>query len=92
MSTFTISLPTQVAREVDTETQKQGFATRSEFIRALIRRYFSKELQFETFSPRSLPDIQKDLEKTEKYSDVFIKSIISGLKKSSVYEHQTTSS
>ena len=92
MSTFTISLPTHIATQVDSETQKQGFATRSEFIRALIRRYFSKDLQFETFSPRSLPEIQKDLEKTGKYSDAFVKSIISGLKKSSAYEHQTTSS
>ncbi|MEK7592615.1 MAG: ribbon-helix-helix protein, CopG family [Patescibacteria group bacterium] len=92
MSTFTISLPTRIATQVDSETQKQGFATRSEFIRALIRRYFSKELQFETFSPRSLPEVQKDLAKTGKYSNAFIDSVISGLKKSSVYEHQATSS
>lgn len=53
MATITISLPKQVAQEVDVEIRKKGFSTRSEFIRSLIRRYFTGELELESFSPSS---------------------------------------
>jgi len=43
MATVTISLPKEVAEKIDTETREKGFATRSEFIRSLIRRYFGGE-------------------------------------------------
>lgn len=91
MSTVTISLPIQIARKIDAETKKQGFATRSEFIRSLIRRYFgSQDLVFEEFVPQPLDVIKKEFLKTGKYDKKFIDSMIHGLKKSSLYEDKTT--
>jgi len=87
MSTITISLPSQITKRVDTEAKKQGFATRSEFIRSLIRKYFgAQELVFEEFVPRPLSDIRKEFEKTGKYNQKFISSLIRGLEESSLYE------
>lgn len=91
MSTVTISLPGQIAQKVDAETKKQGFATRSEFIRSLIRRYFgSEELVFKEFVPRSLSEIRKEFEKTGKYNKKFIDSLMIGLRESSLYEGKTS--
>lgn len=91
MSTVTISLPSQTAKKVDDEAKKQGFATRSEFIRSLIRRYFgSEELAFEEFVPRPLDEIRKEFEKTGKYSKKFIDSLMVGLKESSLYDGKTS--
>lgn len=85
MSTFTISLPDQVARQVDMHTRRLGFSTRSEFMRSLLRRYFTGELSLEPFVPRPVEEVRADLEKTGKYSRKFIESVISGLSKSSFY-------
>lgn len=91
MATVTISLPAQIAKKVDSEIQQHGFATRSEFIRSLIRRYFSsKEMTFETFTPWPLQEIEEGLRKTGKYSDKFIKSVISGLRDSSLYKDKNS--
>lgn len=92
MSTITISLPSQIAKKVDSEAQKQGFATRSEFIRSLLRKYFgSEELTFEPFVPRPLEEIEEKLRNTGKYNEKFIKSVIRGLKEnSSFYESKTS--
>jgi len=91
MSTVTISLPSQIAKRVDSEAKKQGFATRSEFIRSLIRRYFgSEEPTFEEFIPRPLDEIRKEFEKTGKYNKKFINSLMIGLKESSLYEGKTS--
>lgn len=85
MTTFTISLPTAVARDVTLETKRQNFASRSEFIRSLLRRYFLGELQLEVFKPQPLAKIKLELAKSGKYSEKFIESVASGLKKSSAY-------
>lgn len=86
MATVTISLPGQMAKKVDTESKKLGFATRSEFIRSLIRRYFGRsEVTFEPFVSRPLEEIERGLRKTGKYNEKFIKSVTKGLAKSSLY-------
>lgn len=91
MSTVTISLPGQLTKKVDIEAKKQGFATRSEFIRSLIRRYFgSEDLTFEEFAPQPLDKIRKEFEKTGKYNKKFIDSLMRGLKESSLYESKTS--
>lgn len=87
MTTFSISLPNQIAIQVDNETQKQGFATRSEFIRTLLRKYFTHELPFVPFTPRPLDEIRQGMEKTGKYNKKFINSVIKGLSESSMYAH-----
>lgn len=85
MSTITISLPSQITKRVDLETKKQGFSTRSEFIRSLLRKYFSSELEFEPFENIPIAQIQMELARSGKYSEKFIKSIANGLAKSSFY-------
>lgn len=85
MTTVTISLPTEIAKRVDDETKSHGFATRSEFVRTLLRRYFAGELKFEAFSPRPISEIKLELAKTGKYSEEFINSVTKGLSKSSPY-------
>ncbi len=88
MTTVTISLPDQIAEKVDLEAKKEGFATRSEFVRSLLRKHFTdrEELKFEPFVPRPLEEIEEDLRSTGKYNKKFIKSVIKGLGKSSFYE------
>lgn len=85
MTTITISLPDTIASRVDAASQTSGFATRSEFIRSLIRQYFFPETKFEVFTPRPLAEIKAGLAATGKYNQKFIDSIIKGLKKSSFY-------
>jgi Arc/MetJ-type ribon-helix-helix transcriptional regulator len=91
MATVTISLPDQIAKQIDSETKKEGFSTRSEFVRSLLRKYFAQkpaeELKFEPFIPKPLEEIEKNLRDTGKYNEKFIKSVIKGLKEnSSFYE------
>ncbi len=86
MATLTISLPKQIATKIDLEVTKLGFATRSEFIRNILRQYFSQEeLKLETFENRPLDEVKLELAKTGKYSQAFIQSVTQGLAKSSRY-------
>lgn len=89
MTTITISLPEQIATKVDQVTLMEGFATRSEFIRNLIRRYLFPETRLEVFQPRPLAEIKNGLASTGKYNQKFLNSVIRGLKKSSVYGNKT---
>jgi len=43
MTTITISVPKDFAQKIDEKAKAEGFATRSEFIRGLVRSYLSKE-------------------------------------------------
>ena len=86
MTTITISLPNELAEKIDKASEVKGFATRSEFFRDLLRRYFTKEIPFNLFDKKPIDEIESDLLETGKYSRKFIKSVISGLKKSSVYD------
>lgn len=91
MATVTISLPDQIAKKVDSEAKKQGFATRSEFVRSLIRKYFGpEELDFKPFVPRPLEEIEDSFRRTGKYNEKFIKSLVKGLSRSSFYANKTS--
>lgn len=87
MTTVTISLPEQIAKKVDAEAKKEGFATRSEFVRSLLRKYFVAEEGFrlEEFEPVPLEKLRAELAQTGKYSEKFIESVIKGFEKSSFY-------
>lgn len=85
MTTVTISLPDTLANQVDQQIIQAGFATRSEFVRSLIRRYFTGEISLEPFQPQSLSTIKQKLAKTGKYNQKFIDSVTRGLAKSSAY-------
>ncbi|MEA3355612.1 MAG: ribbon-helix-helix domain-containing protein [Patescibacteria group bacterium] len=92
MTTITISLPDQTANQIDKSVKLGNFASRSEFIRNLIRRYFFPEVRFESFTPQPLAEIKKDLSLSGKYNQKFITSVIKGLEKSSAYENKTAKS
>ena len=86
MATVTISLPDQIAKKVDAEAKNQGFSTRSEFVRSLLRKYFAgAELKFEVFDSRPIEEIKLELAKIGKYNQEFIESVTKGLAKSSRY-------
>lgn len=85
MATINISLPTKMATQLDQLKTHRGYATRSELVRELLRERLSQEPDFEVFRKPSLDTVAKDLAETGKYDQEFIKSIVSGLKKSSIY-------
>lgn len=91
MTTVTISLPSQISKSIDEETRRKGFATRSEFVRSLLRDYFAKELRLETFTPRSLDEVRFELARTGKYNQKFIESVMKGLSRSSAYARKSSS-
>lgn len=92
MTTVTISLPDQIAKKMDLEAKKQGYATRSEFIRSLLRSHFADEngLQFQQFQAKPLQEIRTNLQKTGKYNKKFVNSLMKGLSESSLYADKTT--
>ena len=88
MATLTISLPSQFITRIDAEIKSQG-ATRSEFFRALLRKYFSNEIKFEPFTPRPLDEMRVGMLKTGKYNKKFVDSVIKGLSRSSFYANKS---
>lgn len=93
MATVTISLPDKIAKKVDSEAKKQGFATRSEFVRSLLREHLpevKEELEFVPFKKKPLNQIRKAFEKTGKYNKKFIDSLMRGLAESSIYADKNT--
>jgi hypothetical protein len=84
MATLTISLPAQFITQINSEVKAQG-ATRSEFFRALLRKYFTKQIEFKPFVKIPLNQIEDGLRETGKYNDKFIKSVVKGFSKSSLY-------
>ena len=84
MATMTISLPDQIVREIDARVQELGYSTRSEFIRNLLRNYFVG-LSLESYQKKPLSEVKFELAKTGKYNQKFIESVVTGLKKSSLY-------
>jgi len=98
MQTINVSLPKKMSINVEKVIRKEGYASKSDFFRTLIRLYFylkedalsevsnKKESFFLPFEKKPIAKIKQDFRKTGKYSEKFIQSVISGLKKSSVYE------
>lgn len=84
MATLSISLPAQFVAKIDTEAKSQG-ATRSELFRAILRKYFSNHVKFKPFVKIPLNDIDSELRKSGKYNDKFIKSVVKGFSRSSLY-------
>lgn len=85
MATINISLPDTLSHKIDLLREHMGYATRSELIRELLRERLAQEDGFQVFEKPSLESIKKDLKSTSKYNDRFVKSVINGLKKSSLY-------
>lgn len=96
MRTVNVSLPDSLATEVDTIVGEGGYASRSEFFRTLLRFHILLDseknakdiLALAPFVKKPLSEIKLALLATGRYNSDFIKSVISGLKKSSVYKNE----
>lgn len=93
METLNISLPKKLSIKVDEIVEKEGYASRSEFFRTLLRLYLQlvgvkvkPSLPFFVpFKKQPLSKIKRELGKAGVYKKGFVKSVISGLSKSSLY-------
>ncbi|MBI3559221.1 hypothetical protein HY085_02395 [Candidatus Gottesmanbacteria bacterium] len=91
MVTLNISLPETLAVLVDREVSGGLYASRSEFFRTLLRMYETlvarkpQALEFLEFEKRPLKEIEERFMATGKYDKKFVKELVSGLKKSSIY-------
>lgn len=95
MQTLNISLPQQLSCQVDQIVDREGYASRSEFFRTLLRFYLSLtaqnkkklEINFLPFKKQPLNIVEEKLMKTD-YNQKFVRSIVKGLKKSSLYANK----
>lgn len=87
MPTMNISVPKPMARRINSLARTKGYASRSEFVRDLLREQL-EEFSFAPFERRPLPEIKHELAKTGRYRPQFIESVIKGLKKSSPYANR----
>lgn len=91
MRTINISLPEKLAEQLDTQATVRGFASRSEFLRSLLRRFLEEEshinfpLPINLYKAKPLSQVRHDMEATGKYNRKFIDSVINGLARSSNY-------
>lgn len=96
MRTINISLPDNLAQQLDTVAAVRGFASRSEFLRDLLRKYLGGEkedkfpLPVIVYKKKPLVKVRREMEATGKYNKKFIDSVIRGLARSSIYAHQAT--
>lgn len=89
MQTINISLPRKLSTEADRLVEEEGYASRSEFFRTLLRFYLQLKTQesepfFVSFQKRSLREIREGMEMAG-YKPEFVRSVVSGLSKSSIY-------
>lgn len=95
MRTINISLPDKLAQELDAAAAVRGFASRSEFLRSLVRKYLEGEpeakfpLPVIIYKKKPLDKVRREMEASGKYNKKFIDSVVRGLARSSVYAHQT---
>lgn len=100
MQTLNISLPEKLSLKVDEVVEEEGYASRSEFFRTLLRLYLQlveakpkRVLPFLVpFRKQPLSKVKKEMEATGLYKKEFVKSVISGLSQSSLYANQTPKS
>ena len=89
MQTINISLPELLTTKIDAIIRREGYASRSEFIRSLVRFYLlsqkKEEIVLLPFTKIPLRTIEKEMRATGRYNEKFMKSVVKGLSKSSVY-------
>jgi len=96
MRTINISLPDKLAAQLDIQATIRGFASRSEFLRSLLRRYLEeeKEVKFPLpviiYKKKPLDVVRREMEATGKYNKKFIDSVVTGLSRSSIYASKAT--
>lgn len=94
MQTLNISVPQSLAEKIDDTIKNEGYASRSEFFRALARFYLltkqQSELSLLPFKKVSLAQVEKGLRQSGQYNEKFIKSVVKGLSRSSLYAQNKT--
>ena len=89
MQTINISLPETLSRKIDKVISQEGYASRSEFVRALLRFYLLSQdkdkITLKPFEKVSLKKVEAEMKASGKYNKKFINSVISGLSRSSAY-------
>lgn len=94
--TLNISLPKKLADRVDEEVNSGQYASRSEFFRTLLRLYENisgtkiAPLEFVEFKKKPLKEIEEMMVATGKYNKKFVKGVVDGLARSSLYADQGT--
>lgn len=95
LETVNISLPRPLSTKMDEVVEKEGYASRSEFFRTLLRFYLQlnkattpKRFVLSSFVKRPLTEVEKGLLFAGKYSPRFVKSVMAGLRKSSLYKNE----
>lgn len=89
--TFNISLPRTLADQVDEQVSSGQYTSRSEFFRTLLRIYETMTqkkaapIEFIEFKKVPLKQIEEEFMATGKYSKKFVKGVVEGLRKSSMY-------
>ena len=98
MQTVNISLPEKLVLEIDRQVEEYGYASRSEFFRALARAMLSfvperanaKKVVFEKPLRKPLSQVRRAFEETGLYKKEFIDSLLAGMAKSSLYANKST--
>jgi Arc/MetJ-type ribon-helix-helix transcriptional regulator len=90
MKTVNISIPDNLASQIDLLLGEQEYASRSEVVRTALRIFFtlddsSQPRELSTFQKRPLNEIENDMREAG-HPPKLIDSVLSGLKKSSFYK------
>ena len=90
MKTVNISIPDNLASQIDLLLGEQEYASRSEVVRTALRIFFtlddsSQLRELSTFKKRPLDQIENDMREAG-HPAKLIDSVLSGLKKSSFYK------
>lgn len=94
MTTMNISLPNALADQLDQMVNKFAFSSRSEFVRAILRRVMvdssaleeSVSFPFKKPVSRSTRSVMKAFKDEGKYSKVFLKDLKAGLDSSEYFK------
>ncbi len=95
MRTINISLPDSLAQQLDAAATVRGFASRSEFLRDLLRKYLEGKseakfpLPIVVYKKQPIDNVRRDMEASGKYNKKFVDSVVRGLARSSVYAGKT---
>jgi len=96
MRTINISLPDKLAQDLDATAALRGFASRSEFLRDLLRKHLENKsearfpLPIMVYKKQPLEKVRQDMEASGKYNKKFVDSVVRGLARSSIYAGKAT--
>lgn len=87
MQTVNISLPEGLAKRIDEIVETEGYASRSELFRAFARFYLVSQEKTDILPFKKVPldTAKKDLRHSGRYGEKFVKSVVRGLSRSSLY-------